>query len=138
MAPTLLFGASVGAQAHRQKGEEAGPVALGSGGERGPLWPKVELSLLGSGARTTSRGCAVLEERSCSKEGTLHRTVGSGRGQLRGSWKMAEQGFKPGSLGCTPSLPDRNAEREFKMEFTPCTQPIFLKHLLHVGLCAKH
>lgn len=73
-----------GPQAERGGGGRRllGPVALGSGGERDPLWAKVELSLLGSGARTTSSGCAVLEERSCSKEGTLHRTVGSGRGQL--------------------------------------------------------
>lgn len=46
----------------RRREEAVRAVALGSGGERGPLWAKVELSLLGSGAGTTSRGCAVLED----------------------------------------------------------------------------
>lgn len=78
-----------GAQAERGGGgrRSSGPVALGSGGERGPLWAKVELSLLGSGARTTSQGCAVLEERSCSQEGTLPRTVGSDRGSCEEAGK---------------------------------------------------
>lgn len=46
-----------GPQAERGGGGRrlSGPVALGSGGERGPLWAKVELSLLRSGAGTTSR-----------------------------------------------------------------------------------
>lgn len=52
-----------------------GPVTLGSNTNRGPLWAKVELSLLGSDARTSSsQACAVLEYR----DPTARRTVGSG------------------------------------------------------------
>lgn len=76
-----------GPQAERGGGGEAvvRAVALGSSVERGPLGAKVELSLLGSGARTSSQARAVLGERSRSKEGTRNRAVGAGWGQLRGA-----------------------------------------------------